>query len=170
MTSRSSSSVFSQAYHHNFVKFAVVGAIGVVVNEGLLILIGLMGVYYLIAGAVAIEVSILSNFVLNDLWTFKDRRSGKATTRLVKFNVLMLAGLALNLAVLYAGVDYLGMIPEVANLVGIAAAFFLRYALSVRYAWMRLESIEEGQPPIPQPMKGPQTTGTRPVTCRPSAM
>ncbi len=156
MTSSGKASVFSQAYHHHFLKFAIVGAIGVVVNEGLLILIRSAGVYYLTAGAVAIEVSILSNFVLNDLWTFRDRRSGHVAVRLAKFNALMLAGLALNLAVLYAGVDYFGMTPEIANLIGIAAAFFLRYGLSVRYAWMRLESIEEGQAaPIPQPIASP---------------
>ncbi|HYW82865.1 MAG TPA: GtrA family protein [Spirochaetia bacterium] len=158
MTSSSKASVFSLAYHHHFVKFAIVGAIGIVVNEGLLILIKSGGVYYLDAGAVAIEVSILSNFVLNDLWTFRDRRSGHTVFRLVKFNALMFAGLALNLAVLYAGVDYFGMTPEIANLVGIAVAFFLRYGLSVRYAWMRIESTEEGRAaPIPQPLTGSQT-------------
>ena len=162
MTSSSNPSVFSLAYHHHFTKFAIVGAIGVVVNEGLLILIKSEGVYFLTAGAVAIEVSILSNFVLNDLWTFRDRRSGHAAVRLVKFNALMLAGLVLNLAILYAGVDYFGLAPEVANLVGIAAAFFLRYALSVRYAWMRVESIEEGRAePGPEPMTSPQTTGNQ---------
>lgn len=158
MQSGSNSSLFSLVYHHHFTKFSIVGAIGIVVNEGLLILIRSTGVYFLTAGAVAIEVSILSNFVLNDLWTFRDRRTGSAAVRLVKFNVLMIVGLVLNLAVLYAGVDYLGMIPEVANLVGIAAAFFLRYALSVKYAWMRLESIEEGKAPVPKPRTDLQTT------------
>jgi dolichol-phosphate mannosyltransferase len=160
MTSGSNPSFLSRAYHHHFVRFAVVGALGIVVNEGLLILIESMGVYFLVAGAVAIEVSILSNFVLNDLWTFRDRRSGRVEFRLVKFNALMLAGLVLNLAVLYAGVDYFGMTSEVANLGGIAAAFFLRYALSVKYAWMRMERVEEGRPPIPQPLAGPQTSGS----------
>jgi dolichol-phosphate mannosyltransferase len=159
LQSDSNPSLFSRAYRHHFTKFAIVGAIGVVVNEGLLILIKSTGVYFLTAGAVAIEVSILSNFVLNDLWTFKDRRTGSAAVRLVKFNALMIAGLVLNLAVLYAGVDYFGMAPEVANLVGIGAAFFLRYALSVKYAWMRLERIEEGQAAVPQPTTGPQTEG-----------
>jgi dolichol-phosphate mannosyltransferase len=160
LASVSNPSVFSLAYHHHFVKFAIVGAIGILVNEGLLILIRSMGVYYLTAGAVSIEVSILSNFVLNDLWTFRDRRTGRAAVRLAKFNALMIAGLVLNLAVLYAGVDYFGMTPEVANLGGIAAAFFLRYALSVKYAWMRLESIEEGRAaPTAQPLTGPLTNG-----------
>ncbi len=82
MASGSNPSIFSLAYHHHFVKFAIVGAIGIVVNEGLLILIRSMGVYYLTAGAVAIEISILSNFVLNDLWTFRDRRTGRAGSAL----------------------------------------------------------------------------------------
>jgi dolichol-phosphate mannosyltransferase len=152
-------SVFSRAYFRHFIKFGVVGLIGVVVNEGLLLLFQSAGAYFLVAGAAAIEISILSNFVLNDLWTFRDRRSGNAASRLVKFNVLMLAGLVLNLAVLYAGVDYFGMTATVANLVGIAAAFFLRYALSVKYAWMRTESVEEGQAaPVPEALSGPQTT------------
>lgn len=157
MTSRSKTSSFSLAHLQHFIKFGVVGAIGTVVNEGLLILIKSRGVYFLTAGAISIEVSILSNFVLNDLWTFRDRRSGKAEVRLVKFNALMLAGLAVNLAVLYEGVD-LGMTPEVANLVGIAVAFVLRYALSVKYAWMRIETIEEGSgAQTPEPVTGTPT-------------
>lgn len=161
MTSSSKPSIFSLAYFHHFIKFGIVGAIGVVVNEGLLILLyQAMGFYLLAASATAIEISILSNFVLNDLWTFRDRRSGNAGVRLVKFNGLMLAGLVLNLAVLYAGTVYFGIAAAVANLVGIAAAFFLRYALSVRYAWMRIESVEEGRAAqMPEPMTSPQATG-----------
>jgi len=160
MTTTSKPSIFSLAYLHHFIKFGIVGAIGVVVNEGLLILLyQSMGVYLLAASAIAIEISILSNFVLNDLWTFRDRRSGKAVVRLVKFNGLMLAGLVLNLAVLDAGTVYFGITAAVANLVGIAAAFVLRYALSVKYAWMRMESVEEGRAaPIPEPMTSPQKT------------
>ena len=160
MTSNNKTSVFSQAYHHHFTRFAIVGAIGVVVNEGLLVLFyQYMGVYLLTASAVAIEISILSNFVLNDLWTFRDRRSGNPAVRLVKFNALMLAGLAVNLAVLDVGTAYFAIAADVANLVGIALAFLLRYALSVKYAWMRLESIEEGRVTmVPEPLAGPQTT------------
>jgi len=160
MTSSSKTSFFSLAYFRSFIKFGVVGAIGIAVNEGLLVLIQSMGVYFLYAGAIAIEISILSNFILNDLWTFRDRRSGNAAARLVKFNVLMLAGLVVNLAVLDLGTAYFGMASAVANLVGIAAAFFLRYALSVKYAWMRVETVEEGQAtPAPGPLEGPQTAG-----------
>lgn len=147
MASSSMSDRFSAAYHHSFVKFAVVGLIGVGVNEGLLILLDKSeGVTLLAAGTIAIEISILSNFVLNDLWTFRDRRTGHAAVRLAKFNALMLAGLVVNLGVLDVGTAYFGIDAAISNLVGIAAAFVLRYALSVKYAWMRVEAIEEGEP------------------------
>ena len=162
MNPSSKSKFFTIAYYRSFFKFGVVGAIGVVVNEGLLILFQSMGVYLLAASAVAIEISILSNFFLNDLWTFRDRRSGIAAVRLAKFNALMLAGLLVNLAIVYVGNAYFGMAAAIANLIGIAVAFFLRYALSVRYAWMRIESVEGGQArSVAEPLAGhPKTTGS----------
>jgi dolichol-phosphate mannosyltransferase len=139
------SGLISRAYSHSFTKFVIVGAVGVAVNEGLLLALQAAGVYLLYASALAIELSILSNFFLNDLWTFKDRRSGSMVVRLAKFNGLMLLGLVVNAAVLDIGVEYFGMTAAIANLIGIGAAFALRYALSVRYAWMRLERIEEDE-------------------------
>jgi dolichol-phosphate mannosyltransferase len=155
------STIFTLAYFRSFIKFNIVGLTGVVVNEGLLIVLSSLGVYVLTASAIAIETSILSNFFLNDFWTFRDRRSGHIAVRLVKFNLLMFAGLVVNLAIIYAGTTYFGIHPALANLVGIAAAFLLRYQLSVKYAWMREENIEGAQAtPVPEPMAGPQTTGS----------
>ena len=141
----------------SFAKFMVVGAVGVIVNEGLLLTLQATGMYLLYASVIAIEVSILSNFFLNDLWTFRDRRSGSMAGRLVKFNLLMLAGLVVNAAVLDLGVDY-GISAAVANLIGIGVAFVVRYALSVKYAWMSTESIETGQTPVSRPLASRSAT------------
>lgn len=156
MTSSSKSKTFTLPYFLSFIKFSIVGLIGVGVNEGLLVVLQSKGFYVLYAGAAAIEVSILSNFFLNDLWTFRDRRSGHIAIRLVKFNLLMLAGLVANLAILYVGNTYFGIAAALANLIGIGAAFLLRYVLSVKYAWMSEENLErlEGGPatPVPGPL------------------
>lgn len=141
-------SKFSLGYWRRFIKFNLVGLTGVLVNEGLLVLLVSGGVYYIYASAVAIEVSIISNFVLNDLWTFRDRRHGHAAMRMLKFNGLMLVGLAVNLAILYLGTDFMSINYAVSNLVGIAVAFLVRYWLSVKYAWMKKEE-ESVQPPGP---------------------
>jgi len=141
-------SKFSLGYWRRFIKFNLVGLTGVLVNEGLLVLLVSGGVYYIYASAVAIEVSIISNFFLNDLWTFRDRRHGHAATRMLKFNGLMLVGLGVNLAILYLGTDFMSINYAVSNLVGIAVAFLVRYWLSVKYAWMKKEE-ESVQPPGP---------------------
>ena len=144
-TGRESLVSSSKGHFRPFVKFTMVGLTGVGVNEGMLIALQSMGVYLLYASALAIEISILSNFLINDLWTFRDRRSGHVAHRLAKFNALMLIGLVVNLAIVIVGTTNFGIAAAIANLVGIGAAFLLRYALSVRYAWMKVESIETNQ-------------------------
>jgi dolichol-phosphate mannosyltransferase len=143
---------FNLAHFRSFIKFSVVGASGVVVNEGLLIAFLSVGVYLLYADAAAIEISILTNFVMNDLWTFRDRRSGHFAVRLAKFNALMLVGLVVNLAVVDVGTLYFGIAAAIANLGGIGAAFLLRYTLSVKYAWMRTESITGATAQVSAPL------------------
>jgi dolichol-phosphate mannosyltransferase len=139
--------VFTLDYWRRFIKFNLVGLLGVFVNEGILVLLVLGGLYYVYASALAIEVSIVSNFLLNDYWTFHDRRHGHIGSRLVKFNGLMIIGLLVNLAILYLGTNYLSIHYALSNLVGIGAAFLVRYWLSVKYAWIKKEeSLVE--PPV----------------------
>ncbi len=131
--------VLTLEYWLSFIKFNIVGLTGVFVNEGVLLALASEGTYYLYASAVAIEVSIISNFFLNDFWTFRDRRHGHIVTRMLKFNGLMIIGLVVNLAILYAGTTYLGIYYAISNLIGIGAAFLVRYELSIRYAWIKKE-------------------------------
>ena len=131
--------ILKLSYWLKFIKFNVVGLSGVLVNEGLLLTLVYEGVYYLRADAVAIEAAILSNFFLNDYWTFRDRRHGHIIVRLLKFNALMVVGLVVNLVILYALTAYLGVNYAVSNLFGIAVAFLLRYWLSVRFTWIKKE-------------------------------
>ena len=57
-----------------FLKFCLVGGSGILVNEGLLFLLTEFGgLYYLWSSAIAIEASIITNYILNDFWTFRDR-------------------------------------------------------------------------------------------------
>ena len=144
--------VFSLDRWLSFIKFNIVGLLGVFVNEGVLLLLALGGVYYVYASALAIEVSIVSNFILNDLWTFRDRRHGHIAVRLLKFNGLMMIGLVVNLAILYVGTTYFQIHYAISNLIGIGAAFLVRYELSVRYAWIRKEEISVEPPTSSSPM------------------
>ena len=124
-------------YWMRFMKFNIVGLTGIFVNQGILMLLTSLGLYYLYSGIVAIEVSIISNFFLNDLWTFRDRRSGHILKRLVKFNILMLIGLVINLLILYALTELASLHYTISNLFGIGIASIARYLMSIKWAWLQ---------------------------------
>lgn len=122
-----------------FLKFGLVGASGIVVNEGLLwLLTELGGLVYLLSSAISIEASIVSNFLLNDFFTFRDRRSPGTQARakrLGKFNIVSLAGLAVNLGMLWLLTEVFGVYYLLSNLAGIGLAFLWNYGLNTWWTW-----------------------------------
>jgi len=75
---------------HRTVVFSVVGLIGIGVRLGVLwLLAGRLGVHYLTATFLAIEASVLHNFVWHVHWTWVDRPASAVQTfwRLVRFHV-----------------------------------------------------------------------------------
>ncbi len=121
------------------VSFGLVGLSGIFVNMGLLyVLTEYVGLYYLVSAAIAIEVSIISNFIWNDLWTFRSSRTLKRARkihRFASFQAVSLGGLVINMIVLYALTDIAGIYYLVANLIGIFAAFAWNYLINRHYTW-----------------------------------
>lgn len=120
-----------------FIKFCVVGGSGVLVNMGLLwLLTEFAGLYYLLSSAIGIETSIITNFILNNFFTFSDRRSeGLFLKRLLRFNLVSLAGLGINMALLWFLTSVLGVYYLISNLFGIAAATLWNYLVNVLWTW-----------------------------------
>ncbi len=121
-----------------FVTFCLVGLTGVGVNEGLLwILNQFAGLPLLPASVASVEAAIISNFTLNDLFTFKDRRtaSNPWLLRLVKFNLVSLVGLGINTGTLLLFSNVIGIHYLIANLIGIAIAMLFNYALNSWWTW-----------------------------------
>jgi len=115
-------------------KFAVVGGTGVIVNASVLYLASWAGLSLVVASVLAVELAAISNYLLNDTWTFAAR--SRSLRRFAKFNTASLAGLGLNvLSVLV--LTRLGLYLLVADLIGIAVGFAANYALSVRWVWAR---------------------------------
>lgn len=122
-----------------FLKYCLVGASGVVVNMALLwLLTEIGGLFYLVSSAIAIETSIVTNFTLNDYFTFPDRRAtGRAQflTRLARFNAVSLAGLGVNMAILLTLTSVFGVYYLLSNLCGIAAATLWNYLVNFWWTW-----------------------------------
>jgi len=119
----------------SYVKFAIVGALGTVVNLGTLTVLTLEGIPHAIASTIAIEVSILNNFILNDIWTLRGGRKDKWWHRLLKFHGSSASAITVQWTVSNA-LYYLLHIPSIiAQLVGITAGFVLNYMLSKKFVW-----------------------------------
>lgn len=88
-----------------FLKFCAVGTTGVGVNLALLALFAdALGLQVNLASGLAIEASINTNFLINELWTFRDRRENGAglSQRWIQFHLVSLAGAAVQWTVFIA--------------------------------------------------------------------
>jgi dolichol-phosphate mannosyltransferase len=80
-----------------FIKFCIVGATGVGVNLAAFSALLAWGSNPYVASPLAVEVSILWNFLLNNAWTFRYRpKAEHIGVRGLKFNVISLASLAVT--------------------------------------------------------------------------
>jgi len=122
--------------NQRLLRFAAVGATGVVVN--LLILYGLTdlaGVYYLLSAAISVEASIVWNFFLNDRFTFHDRRRGHRLERLARFNAVSLLALVVNLSVLYILTSGAGLHYLLSEAIAIVVSFGANYAGNLHWTY-----------------------------------
>ena len=120
-----------------FIGFCIVGGTGVFVNIGVYyVLSRFMAVPFEIASPIAIETSILWNFMLNNVWTFQNRsvKSG-LITRLAQFHTVSgLAGL-LNYAVFLFLIHMFHVWDIYANLAGIFCGVIINYSMNSLWTW-----------------------------------
>ena len=126
-----------------FIRFILVGLTGVLVD---------MGIFYLLSDPstlewsltrskiIAAELAMINNFFWNDLWTFRDiSRQQKGISRrfkrLLKFNLICLGGLILNVLLLNIVFHLLGLNRYLANLLEIAAVTFWNFWFNCKFSW-----------------------------------
>ncbi len=80
-----------------FLRFAFVGLIGAVIDFGVFNLeTEFFFIPSTIAAAVSFVLAVISNFVLNRLWTYPDSRSKQLTHQLTQFTIVSLVGLGIR--------------------------------------------------------------------------
>ena len=136
-------------------RFGLVGASGVVVNQGLLMLLhGKLGAPLLVSSAVAIECSILSNFLLNSKWTWRHDygRSLRAwLEKAIRYHAATaLSAFVGNIAVLMLLVRVFDVDYRLANLVGIAAGAALNFLAGEFWIFARRVPRAEADPAGPR--------------------
>lgn len=126
-----------------FIRFGLVGLSGVFVD---------MIIFYLLSDPsslawgltrskiIAAEVAILNNFSWNDFWTFRDISShqkgwSKRFKRFLKFNLVCLAGVILNVLILNLLFNGFGLNRYLANLIAIAIVTFWNFWINLKLKW-----------------------------------
>ena len=131
---------------HRFVKFCLVGTSGFLVNMFFLwFFTEVVRIYYLFSSLIAIELSIINNYVLNDLWTWHDRgKEGKSEyfKRMFKYHVFASAALLTNILILWFLTEILHIYYLLSNVFGILAGTLLNFFLNDRWTFRYNKNIE----------------------------
>jgi putative flippase GtrA len=94
--------ITNQRERSRFLRFAMVGVIGAVVDFGIAnLLIYGFGVNLVVAGAVSFICAIISNFVWNRFWTYPDSRSKPIAGQFAQFAIVSVMGLVIRIPVLH---------------------------------------------------------------------
>lgn len=125
------------------IRFSLVGLSGVFIDMTMLYLLhdpSGLGWALTRSKVVAAELAIINNFLWNDRWTFGDlssRQRGwrKRFMRLLKFNLVCLLGLLLNILLLNLLFHGLHLNYLVANLLAIAVVTIWNFWINLKLSW-----------------------------------
>jgi len=118
-----------------WLKFNAVGLMGFVVQLAALQTLVKLGVHYLVATAIAVELAVLHNYAWHTQWTWKERGPASAGN-LWRFHLGNgLLSLLSNLALMKVFTGWLGMPVLPANLTAITLTSFLNFFVGDRWVF-----------------------------------
>jgi putative flippase GtrA len=130
-----------------WLKFNAVGAIGICVQLAVLAsLRSGLGWNYLLSTALAVEVTIIHNFLWHERFTWSDRFTDSRLARFTAFNlsngVISLLG---NLGIMKLLAGVFGLNYFVANIIAIAACSLLNFAVGDQFVFTQSRSQRQSQ-------------------------
>ncbi|MEN6481132.1 MAG: GtrA family protein [Anaerolineaceae bacterium] len=82
-----------------FLRFAIVGAVGAVIDFGIFnLLTQITDIKAVWASVISFIAAVISNFIWNRYWTYPDSRSKPITQQMVQFIIISLVGLGIRAA------------------------------------------------------------------------
>ncbi len=127
----------SEKEPERFIKYCLVGGTGVLVNEGIYWMLTRWGNMVDVAAVIiSIEISIITNFFLNDFWTFRDRREeGTIINRAFKFNSICGAAAVMNFGIFFFLTRVFHMFDMLALLIAIGIAMVFNFVFNKLLTW-----------------------------------
>jgi len=131
---------FVQLRHGPFAKFAVVGTIGFVINTAVLESGVNFGMHPAVSSAIGAECAIISNFILNNRWTFgmSRIRGVRVIPKFLQFNVASLGALLLQSGTVALGTLFLGAsLYRLYYIFGVGLGMIWNYTMYSRVIWRK---------------------------------
>lgn len=120
-------------------RFVAVGVFTAGVQTVLLwLFVDSVGLNYLLGAVIAIELTIVLSYVLNNAWTFQASQNTGLAAYLVgmaKTNLVRGTAIPIQLAVLFGLVEWANTMYLIANGVSIFISGLYRYILDARWTW-----------------------------------
>ncbi|MDF9745446.1 GtrA family protein [Natrinema salsiterrestre] len=120
-------------------RFVIVGIIAATIQMILLwAFVDSAGLHYLVGAIIAIEITIVLSYVLNNAWTFQTIQNTGVNdylAGLLKTNVVRGTAIPIQLAVLFSFVEWVHAPYLIANGIAIALSGVYRYVLDARWTW-----------------------------------
>jgi len=111
-----------------FFKFGLVGIIGTFINLIVLyIFTEFVGVYYIFSAVIAFLVAVTNNFILNKLWTFKEKIHYFFAKKYVQFFIISIFALLINLLFLYIFTEFLKIYYMISQVLAIGISFIANF-------------------------------------------
>jgi dolichol-phosphate mannosyltransferase len=134
--------IISSARLLQFLKFCLVGGSGAVVDMAVLFCLAdptMLGWNITASKVCAAELALLNNFAWNELWTFRlaagIARAGSWLRRLLIFNAICGAGIAIAAALLNAFHTSLGWNLYISNFLAITLVTLWNFGLNAKVNW-----------------------------------
>ena len=121
------------------IKFCLVGGSGIGVNMGVLFLLtDILGLFYVVSAVFSWLCAATSNFIFNELWTFRDLRKRGAQNilrRAIGFISVRFIGFLIYIGILTCLTELLGVYYLVSALIAITVAMIWNYLASLNLVW-----------------------------------
>jgi dolichol-phosphate mannosyltransferase len=133
------------------IKFGVVGTVGFIINTTAFLILGMIlsktivfkllgeANFYSLIYALSAEISIISNFSLNNRWTFRNERIHgikRTFLKFAQFNGTSIGAIIIGTITMWVGISTFGVgLKNVYYILGIGIALFWNYTMYTRVIW-----------------------------------
>lgn len=124
----------------HFGKFLVVGTIGFIINTVILELFVRFRIHPSIGAVVGAECAIISNFYLNNHWTFRERkiRDRSVFSKFLQFNTTSVGAIIIQAGTILVGLHYFRLFNyRIWYIVGVLIGLVWNYLMYSRVIWKK---------------------------------